>query len=130
MEKVSDTREIDPDFLLQINFEPGITQAQRIFQTAASMIEALHSCDKLLLESFPAKINPIFVLEQIESGSLKIFLMQILETVSDDALNNMDWKPAIAKYLVKGKYFLLKPLSDGLPPDPEKLVDMSKKFKN
>lgn len=99
-----------PDFLLTINFPAGVKNPQRIFSTASECISALQACDHMLLKSFPTSIQPIFVLEQVETGSLKMWLRQLLEVADDEALKNLDWKPAVGKYLVKGKYFLLKKL--------------------
>lgn len=110
-----------PDFLLTVNFAAGVKNPQRIFSAASECISALQACDQMLLKSFPTSIQPVFVLEQVESGSLKMWLRQLLEAVEDDALKNMDWKPAVGKYLVKGKYFLLKSLEGkkGLPSQAE-----------
>lgn len=110
-----------PDFLLTVNFAAGVKNPQRIFFTASECISALQACDQMLLKSFPTSIQPVFVLEQVESGSLKMWLRQLLEAVEDDALKNLDWKPAVGKYLVKGKYFLLKSLEGkkGLPSQAE-----------
>ncbi len=107
-----------PDFLLTIHFPVGATNPQRFFATASECIEALQSCDRMLLKSFPTSIKPVFVIEQVETGSLKIWLYQLLEAVDDDALKNIDWKPAVGKYLVKGKHLLLKKLEGRktLPP--------------
>lgn len=110
-----------PDFLLTVNFAAGVKNPQRIFSAASECISALQACDQMLLKSFPTSIQPVFVLEQVESGSLKMWLRQLLEAVEDDALKNLDWKPAVGKYLVKGKYFLLKSLEGkkGLPSQAE-----------
>lgn len=116
-----------PDFLLSINFPSGLKDPQRIFATASSLLEALHSCDEMLLTSISTNIQPIFVLEQVETGSIKMWLKQLLETVPDDALNNLDWKPAVGQYLIKGKYLILKKLGvdNGLPDQAtlEKISD-------
>lgn len=113
--------EKQPDFLLTINFPSGLKNPQRIFTAASECIAALQECDAMLLKSFPSSIRPVFVLEQVENGSLRIWLKQFLESIDDDALKNLDWKPAIGKYLVKGKYLLLKKL-EGRKSLPEPLV--------
>ena len=107
-----------PDFLLTIHFPADSANPQRFFAAASECIDALQACDKMLLKSFPTSIQPVFVLEQVQNGSLKIWLRQFLEAVDDDALKTLDWKPAIGKYLVKGKHLLLKRLEGrkGLPP--------------
>lgn len=127
--KISDDKR--PDFLLAINFPAELKDPQRVFITAAHCLEALHSCDEMLLKSISSSIQPIFVLEQVETGSIKIWLKQLLENVPDDALNNIDWKPAVGQYLVKGKYFILKKLGSnkGLP-DKAELKELSDELHN
>ena len=99
-----------PDFLLTIEFPPHVKNPQRIFAAASSCIAALQACDNMLLKSFPTNIRPVFLLEEVETGSIKIWLKQALEAIDDDALKSLDWKPAVGKYLVRGKYYLIKAL--------------------
>lgn len=99
-----------PDFCVKLDFPKGVRNPQRLLKAAATYIDALNSLDFLLISSVDAQIKPIFVLEEIEVGSIKLWMKQILEAVNDSALENMDWKPAVGKYLVKAKYLLLKHL--------------------
>lgn len=110
-----------PDFLLTIHFPADSANPQRFFAAASECIDALQACDRMLLKSFPTSIQPIFVLEKVQDGSLKVWLRQFVEAVDDDALKTLDWKPAIGKYLVKGKHLLLKRLGGrkSLPPTGE-----------
>ena len=48
------------------------------------------------------------VLEEIETGSIKIWLGNQLNRVDDDALKKLDWKPLVGKYLVRAKYVFYK----------------------
>lgn len=111
----------EPEFLLRFDFQPGLANPQRIFQAAAECIEVFQAWDCTLLKSFPSQIKPVFLLERVESGSLRIWLRHFLEAIDDEALKNIDWKPAIGKYLVKGKYLLMKKLGgrNGLPERAE-----------
>ena len=106
-----------PDFGVYFSFPKNTRNPQRLFTTAGAYINALQSLDSLLISSIDAKIQPVFVLEEIEIGSLRIWFKLLLEAIDDDALKNIDWKPAVGKYLVKGKYLLLKALEGrkGLP---------------
>lgn len=99
-----------PDFLLTIHFPADSANPQRFFAVASECIDALQACDKMLLKTFPTSIQPVFVLEKVQDGSLKVWLRQFVEAVDDDALKTLDWKPAIGRYLVKGKHLLLKRL--------------------
>jgi len=120
-----------PDFLLTFYFEAGLKNPQRIFSTASDCIDALQAYDEMLLKTFPSTIKPVFVLEQVDTGSIRIWLKQFLEAVDDDAIKNLDWKPAVGKYLIKGKYLLLKMLEckTGLP-DKKDMEDISNELHN
>lgn len=114
-----------PDFLLTIDFPKQIADPQRIFSTASAYIEALHECDKMLLKSINSDIKPVFVLEQVENGSLKIWLKQFLDNVPDDALRTGNLKILLGQYLIKGKYLLLKILNQrGGLPDKKQLEEI------
>ena len=69
--------------------------------------------DVELVTSIDASIEPIVVLEDIESGSLKTFLKTALHSTDDQALKELDWKPAVGKYLVKAKYIILRWIDNG-----------------
>lgn len=51
-------------------------------------------------------------MEDIEAGSIKVWLRNSLRAVEDDALKTLDWKPAVGKYLVRAKYVILRWLDD------------------
>ena len=99
-----------PDFCVRLDFPKGTRNPQRLLKGAAAYIDALNSLDSLLVSSVDTQIKPVFVLEEIEVGSIKLWLKQILEAINDNALETLDWKPAVGKYLVKAKYLLLKHL--------------------
>jgi len=72
------------------------------------MIQALQSLDRVLCQSVDSKIEPLMVLEDIEAGSIKIWLANALQRVDDDGLKTLDWKPVFGKYLVRTKYAYIK----------------------
>ena len=90
----------DADFTLRIDFKRGEPNSYRIFQAADLMIRALQGLDATLVGAIDTKIEPVMVLEEIESGSLIIWLRNILTAADDEALKKLDWKPAVGKYLV------------------------------
>lgn len=99
-----------PDFCITVNFVRGTSNPQRIFKFAAAYIDALQSLDGMLAQSIDSTIKPVLLLEEIEAGSIKIWLKQFLEIVDDEALKKLDWRPAIGKYLVKAKHLVLEKL--------------------
>jgi hypothetical protein len=93
------------DYCIEIQFEKGSRDPARVFRTMQEMIETFHEFDRSLVKAIDSSIEPVLILEDIESGSIRSWLSNILEAVDDDALKNIDWKPAVGKYLVKAKYF-------------------------
>jgi hypothetical protein len=98
----------DADFALRIDFKRGEQNPQRIFQAADLMIRALQRLDATFVGAIDTKIEPMMVLEEIESGSLIIWLRNILTSTDDEALKKLDWKPAVGKYLVRAKHAYIK----------------------
>lgn len=92
------------DYCIEIKFEKGSKDPARVFRAMQEMIDTFQEFDKSLVKAIDSNIEPILILEDIESGSIKSWLSSILEAVDDDALKNIDWKPAVGKYLVKAKY--------------------------
>jgi len=95
------------DFCIQIDFKKDSEAPSRVFRALSDLIDAFYSLDLDLVQSIDPKIKPIILLEDIEAGSVKTWLKYILKEVDDDALKKLDWKPAVGKYLVKGKYLLI-----------------------
>jgi len=98
----------DADFAIYIDFEKDAPNPQRIFQTAESLITALQKIDHKLCKYVDSSIEPILVLEEIETGSLKIWLKNLLSATDDQGIKELDWKPLVGQYLVKAKYLYIE----------------------
>lgn len=101
-----------PDFCIKIDFKKGSEAPSRVFRTLSDLIDAFQTFDFDLIHSIDSKIEPITLLEDIETGSIKTWLRYVLQSVDDEALKKLDWKPAVGKYLVKAKYFVVDFLRD------------------
>ena len=73
-------------------------------QATVAMINVLQRLDHAICGSVDVSIEPLMVLEEIEAGSLIVWLKNILHRVDDRALLELDWKPIVGKYLVRAKY--------------------------
>jgi hypothetical protein len=71
------------------------------------LIESFQQVDKRLVAAIDSKKEAVMMLKNIEAGSLRAWLANMLKAVDDDALKTLDWKPAVGKYLAKGKYILI-----------------------
>lgn len=95
------------DFCIEIDFKKGSEAPSRVFRSLSDLIDAFHVFDLDLVQSIDSKIETVTLLEDIEAGSVKTWLRHVLRAVDDDALKNIDWKPAVGKYLVRAKYFAI-----------------------
>ena len=95
------------DFAIYINFRKGVGDPQRVFRVAERLISSFQRLDRSLCTSIDNQIQPLLVLEEIESGSLKIWLKNFLSAIDDQALKSLNWKPAVGKYLVKAKHIYI-----------------------
>jgi hypothetical protein len=95
------------DFGIEIDFEPGTESPSRIFRTMGNLIESFQQIDRRLVAAIDSKIEPVLMLEDIEAGSLRAWLANGLNAINDEALKNLDWRPLVGQYLVKGKRILI-----------------------
>ena len=96
------------DFAFYIDFKKDAGSASRVFAATHDFIKACERLDKELLQAIDSSIETVMVLEDIEAGSIKTWFRNVLVAADDQALKDMDWKPAIGKYLVRAKYAVLR----------------------
>ena len=102
---------VDADFGIIIDFDKN-TSPTRALRAFSSLVESFEKLDKDLIASIDSKIKPVILLEDLEAGSIKGWLKNRLESVPDDALKDLDWKPIVGAYLVKAKYLVIDFLED------------------
>ena len=102
----------DYDFEIKIDFEKGSRDPSRVFTTMSNLIETFETIDADLAKTIDTSISPILILEDIETGSLKSKLRNILSSVDDNGIKNLDWKKIVGIYLYKAKYKILEFLDD------------------
>lgn len=101
------------DFCITIDFDKKSENPTRIFQAMTDLINAFQSFDKDLIKGIDTHLEPVLLLENVESGSIKTWLSSILKGVPDEALKSGDVKKILGHYLVKCKYILINKL-DGV----------------
>lgn len=99
-------------FFIEIDYEKNSESPSRVFRTMTELIETFEAFDKNLVQSIDPTIEPITLIEDIESGSLRAWLVSILKAFDEDALKTLDWKRQVGKYLVKAKYIAIEFLQD------------------
>jgi hypothetical protein len=98
----------DAAFAIEIDFQKGADNPARIFQAADAIIRTFQSLDQTLCAAVDPHIEPVMVLEDIEAGSIKVWLANQLKRVEDEALKDLDWRPLVGKYLVRAKYAVIR----------------------
>jgi hypothetical protein len=95
------------DFCIEIDFQRGSESPSRVFRAMSELIDSFQAMDVTLIESIDPKIEPVTVIEDIESGSIRAWLRYTLHSLDDTALKDLNWKKQVGAYLVKAKYFVL-----------------------
>jgi hypothetical protein len=96
------------DFAFEIDFKRGEGSASRVFLAINDFISGSERIDAELVSTIDAHIETVMVLEDIESGSIKVWLRNVLHATDDEALKKLDWKAAVGNYLVKAKYVIIR----------------------
>jgi hypothetical protein len=107
----------EADFAFEIDFKRGQGSPSRVFLAINDFIRGCERLDAELVNAIDNNIETVLVLEDIEAGSIKVWLRNSLRAAEDDALKTLDWKPQVGKYLVRAKYVVLRWLDDdGVAP--------------
>jgi hypothetical protein len=115
----------DADFGIKIDFKKGEGNPRRVFDAASLLIEGFERLDGTVIEAIDSKIEPVLVLEDVEAGSIRIWLRNVLTAFDDEALKKLDWKPQVGKYLVRTKYAALRWLDSGDQSNPPQLRSLA-----
>jgi len=99
-------------FCVYLEFEKHSKNPAQIFSTMSNFIETMKEIDSMLVESLNIKIKQDLILEDLEIGSIKVFLKNTLEAIDNNDLKKFDWKSIVGKFLHKGKEAILCGLND------------------
>lgn len=105
------------DFTFTIDFVRGEGNPRRVFDSASHLIQGFELLDAAVATSVDKSFDPLLVLEDVESGSLKVILRNILNSIDDEALKKSDWKQIIGSMLLKAKYIVLEFCDNATDPD-------------
>lgn len=119
------------DFAIYVDFNKESPRPQRVFETVSALISAFQNFDRVICQTIDSSIEPVMMLEEVEIGSLKVWLRNALNAADDQALKDLDWKPLVGKYLVKAKYLAVEFLNNKIDSEEEnrnKVRDFSAKL--
>ena len=95
------------DFSFYIDYKKGEGPASRVFAATHEFILACERIDSELAKMIDSNIETVMMLEDVEAGSIKSFLVQVLRSIDDQALASGEWKRVVGKFLVDAKYLIL-----------------------
>lgn len=119
----------DSDFAIYIDFDRNAPKPQRIFQSIEGLISAFERLDRALAGSIDSSIEPVLMLEDIEAGSIKVWLRDVLLQTEDHNLQELDWRRIVGRYLVVAKYAFVRWVNDEEERSrPGSLADLREHF--
>ena len=95
------------DFCIEIQYKKESENPSRVFRAMSELIDSFQATDQRLVKAIAINIETILLLEDIETGSIKVWLRNLLKAIPDDAVYRLDWKPIIGQYLVKSKKIII-----------------------
>ncbi|MFI4986212.1 MAG: hypothetical protein ACHQF3_02125 [Alphaproteobacteria bacterium] len=113
------TRRPEPpkaDFAFEVDFKHGEGSPSRVFLAINDFVRGCERLDAELAHGIDSNIETVLILEDIEAGSIRVWLRNALRAVEDDALKTLDWRPVVGKYLVRAKYAIIRWMNDGSAP--------------
>lgn len=96
------------DFGIEIKFDKGSIDPARVFRSMSALIESFQDFDRALARTIDIDVEPVLMLEDIEAGSLRTWLRDVINVADDQTLKSGDWKKLLGAYLVRGKYILVR----------------------
>jgi hypothetical protein len=73
------------DFRVEMEYEKASENPSRVFRSMSELIDSFQEIDRNLVTSIDVNIEPILLLEDIEAGSIKVWLSNMLKLIPDDA---------------------------------------------
>ena len=64
-------KQLQSDYYLEVNFKKGTESPSRVFRTMSELIDTFQELDRHLVNSIDIRIEPVLLLDDIESGSIK-----------------------------------------------------------
>lgn len=95
------------DFCIEIHYKKESENPARVFRAMSELIDSIQDIDKNLVKAIDIQIEPTLLLEDIEAGSIRTWLLYVLKRVPDDSIYHLDWKPIVGQYLVKTKHIMV-----------------------
>jgi len=94
-------------FDIVIYFNPGKGDPARVFKTMSGLIESFQIMDRHLVSMIDVSLKADLVLENVEKGSIKATIRNIVKGIPDEALKNGEGKKIVGYFMHGAKYKIL-----------------------
>ncbi|MDB4902666.1 MAG: hypothetical protein JWQ63_1947 [Mucilaginibacter sp.] len=101
----------EENFLLNLLFE-GNKQPAEAFNFLKDIFQSLSTLDDLFISSIDNGLQIEYSLEDLEFGSIKSRIRQLIEEIPDEAIKEFNWKKLVGHFLLKLKYLVLRYLQE------------------
>ncbi|MBE5316927.1 MAG: hypothetical protein H4O13_16155 [Xanthomonadales bacterium] len=95
-------------FAIYLDFAKSEGRPSRVFQSMALLVDTFAALDKQLVGVFGRDAATELVLEEITAGSIRSRLRNVLSSIPDGPLSELDAKKIIGHFLVKAKYRVIE----------------------
>jgi len=94
-------------FCLSIDYVRDSEDPGRIFRGMSALIDSFTALDRILARTIDTRIEPILLLQDIQSGSIRTWLGSKLTMVDDRDIRDLNWKRIVGTFLLDAKYTFL-----------------------
>lgn len=98
------------NFYIEIGFKRDSENPSRIFKAMSDIINAFQELDNDLIKGIDSHLEPVILLEDVEAGSLRTWLLSQIKGIPDEIIQEGEWKRIVGHFLVKAKHILINKL--------------------
>jgi len=98
-------------FAITVEYDKEAPNPENVFLGISKLISSFKAIDNQLIACVDTDTETELILEDVEKGSIKVWLRNQLKKIPDDALASGDYKKVIGHFLVEAKYFVIEKCS-------------------
>lgn len=118
------------EFGFKIDFLRDTEDPQRVFRAFSQLIDFCQITDKILIKTLDIDIEPDILLDNIQQGSIIVWLKNSFKAASDNILENLDLR-LVSSYLVNFKASIINFLNERTTiNEPSELDILKDKFQS
>lgn len=99
-------------FSLYIDYRKSEGEPSRVFHAMGELIDNFAELDQQLIGIIAEPVGTELVLDDVEAGSLRSKLRNLILEIPDEALGKLEYKEIVGHFLVKAKYLVANWLSE------------------